>query len=101
MARAGRGIVLVEALLAVVVLGAGLGGLLRLLAATWRLQGDTWTRFEARLAGMGALAGRPPQGPGRFRVEVLAPPPWREVQVSWDRKDGEGRLRLPGRGPRA
>lgn len=101
MAGEGRGIVLVEALLAVAVLGAGLGGLLGLLGATWSLQGDTWTRFEARLAAQGALAGRGPQGPSRFRVQVRARPWGPESRVTWDRKEGEGCLELPGRGPGA
>lgn len=100
--RQAAGGVLLEAMLALAVLGVGLLGLLGLEAAALRGRGGTWDRMGALALAMGTLeeAGLAEQGPGDckawsqslgegtrtvYRVTVIGQAGGgAEVRVAWD-----------------
>ena len=93
-----RGVLLVEALLLVVVLGVGLAGLARVTAASLQGAGEVKRRMRARELALGALEqGYPGPPVGVLAVTLQPRGPGCEARVAWRERGGARDLRLRGR----
>jgi prepilin-type N-terminal cleavage/methylation domain-containing protein len=92
-----RGFSLIEVLIVIVVLGFGLGGLLRLLGATLDQEGQVRQRMDARWLALSALEqGSALPVKGRLRVVYQCRHGRREARVVWREGERERVLGLQG-----
>lgn len=89
------GFSLVEALLAVAVLGLSLGGLSSLISATLAQEGEAMRRMAARHLAAAALEpGDGPAVPGPFHLRVTVAGGRREARVRWREPGGPREVRF-------
>lgn len=90
-----RGFSLVEAVLAVAILGLSLGGLSSLISATLAQEGEAMRRMAARHLASAALEPGPgPAAHGPFHLRVTVAGGRREARVRWGEPGGPRDVRL-------